>query len=167
MVYQVYPGVRYTVYLTIWLNAACLVCTGWNTIGIPSCCRAVNILQSHVDPPLAKSYDQIKKMNNCNGGVGNLSKVPGVDKCLLGIGRGGVGGPFKQSVSQLPQLQIMHKPVWCRSMQIWDVCHFWFTSPESRVLPYIFDIVHAVIISAQQYNMHQKNTLVLGVLCRR
>ena len=42
-------------------------------------------------------------MKNCNGGAGNLSKVPGVD--LLGRvwkGGGGVGGPFKQSVSQLP-----------------------------------------------------------------
>ena len=108
-------------------------------------------------------------MKNCNGGAGNLSKVPGVD--LLGRvwkGGGGVGGPFKQSVSQLPHLQIMHKPVWCRSMQIWDVCHFWFTSPESRVLPYIFNIVHAVIISAQQYIdvYAPEKTLVLGVFCR-
>ena len=107
-------------------------------------------------------------MKNCNGGAGNLSKVPGVD--LLGRvwkGGGGVGGPFKQSVSQLPHLQIMHKPP-CLASNHANLGLLSCLVHQFRVLPYIFNIVHAMIISAEHYtDVHApEKTLVLGVFCR-
>ena len=79
-------------------------------------------------------------MTDCKLETGNLSRVPGVDKCLLGSGG---RGAFKQSVSQLPHLQIMHKPLvgllhtYSASANVGGLS---FLVSYSRVSPYMFNV---------------------------